>query len=83
MSELKDGGPAFPGESKRQTTTTPTRTISTLHPGMSLRDWFAGQVITGLMIAPIDVNIRSDKAAEFAYAMADAMLLARTGGSHE
>ena len=35
MNELKDGGPAFPVPSEDS------------GPGMSLRDWFAGQAIAG------------------------------------
>ena len=70
-----DGGPAFPGE----------YAITMGHPeggdetrmisggGMSLRDWFAGQALAGL-VSRQSTNI---KAAEGAYACADAMLAER------
>jgi uncharacterized protein YodC (DUF2158 family) len=35
--QLKDGGPAFPVNGP-----------SGDHPGMTLRDWFAGQIVIGL-----------------------------------
>ena len=74
MSDTKDnGGTAFPGPSFTRTG----------HPnghsmGMSLRDWFAGQALAGL--------VRSEQPEGFpawvghaldAYALADAMLEAR------
>jgi hypothetical protein len=52
-----DGGPAFP---------------ALTHPGMSLRDWFAGQVLA----SPIDDDADADLARR-CYAIADAMLAAR------
>lgn len=44
-------------------------------PGMSLRDWFAGQALIGLITADDEITYQS--AAEYAYAHADALLLAR------
>jgi hypothetical protein len=46
--------------------------------GMSLRDWFAGQALTGLL-ANRSMNLTY--AAEVAYNMADAMLAARKGAT--
>jgi hypothetical protein len=62
MQDMSDGGQAFP-----QLNST----------GMTLRDWFAGQAITGDGVVnglsnPVEVASR-------AYAMADAMLEARRG----
>lgn len=64
-----DGGPAFPIE----------MTGTPYAPGMSLRDWFAGQAIRarwgdGTAMTEIE-------AAQFAYQLADAMLAARDKGS--
>lgn len=46
-------------------------------PGMSLRDWFAGQALAGLCVT--DGEIVPLPCAHFAYRMADAMLIAREG----
>ncbi len=65
-----DGGPAFPDRR-------PESIAGCFEPGhgMSLRDYFAGQVM------PHPDNLgqygRLDRAADVAYAMADAMLVAR------
>ena len=79
-----DGGPAFPKaagtwEKLRQ------------DPGMSLRDWFAGQVIGTLLTEQVmlvehlpETNFEYRSLAGRAYAVADAMLEARTvGGRRE
>ena len=67
MSELEDGGPAFP------------RAASELNydaEGMSLRDWFAGQALAGLLASgPYDCG--PSGIAHDAYQIADAMLTAR------
>ncbi len=53
-------------------------------PGMTLRDWFAGQALAGMMACP---TISGDYLllAEHSYAAADAMLAerAKAGGSDE
>ncbi len=68
-----DGGPAFP-----------TVPVMSAH-GMSLRDYFAGQALTGAMVmqieaakieSPSNENIVSTL-AEITYEIADAMLAAR------
>lgn len=62
----EDGGPAFP---------TPARY------GMTLRDWFAGQALAGIIAAaahPDNTDLpRRDDTSVIAYAYADAMLKAR------
>jgi hypothetical protein len=57
-------------------------------PGMSLRDWFAGQAMAGLM-ANSDLpdlfkgGLPSRKLAEVVYVIADAMLAEREKGVHD
>jgi hypothetical protein len=45
-------------------------------PGMTLRDYFAGQALAGIAADP-DVDISTDERARWSYRMADAMLKAR------
>ena len=76
MSEkINDGGPAF--SQAADATGYPA------HTGMSLRDWFAGQALSGILaggfadtIPHDDVNGGRD-VAFFAYQYADAMLKVR------
>jgi len=64
----KDGGPAFPFAA-----TDPSNEAMQAQ-GMSLRDWFAGQALSGFMMAK---TVYWDDAATMAYKAADAMLAAR------
>lgn len=73
MSEIKDGGPAFPisipgvGDNG--------------YGGMSLRDWFAGRALEGFMAGAWGDDTKNSPAglAAFAYRVADALLKARGG----
>lgn len=47
-------------------------------PGMSLRDWFAGQALVGFIASPALASLAANEIAADAYALADAMLAART-----
>ncbi len=77
MSEqLKDGGPAF-----GQFSAKPVKggvMVYQSSGGMSLRDWFAGQALAGMLADP---GVRgpdiAEAAASDAYTFADAMLEAR------
>ena len=79
-----DGGPAFPSTVRREERYMDeggyghTRIVSTLEGGMTLRDWFAGQAVEGIISS---FNLNSDWShadrAEFAYRQADAMLIER------
>lgn len=51
---------------------------ATYEPGMTLRDYFAGQALAGLMA---NIHQGDDGAPKYAYFLADAMLAARTGAS--
>ena len=74
-----DGGPAFPIHGR-------DRLVSDDWEGMSLRDWFAGQALIGLLANPGPLmdqhgNLVAREApttAQFAYQFADAMLKRRT-----
>lgn len=82
-----DGGPAF---SRPATPETNNRVVGTGnwmsadpgHPGMSLRDWFAGQVATAFvadLFPDAEENYRN--IARRSYALAGALLKARSKGS--
>jgi hypothetical protein len=79
MSAPNDGGPAFPCETygikNGKETTVPTN-------GMSLRDWFAGQVLAGFCAnSALRDDMEDELVAKCCYAIADAMLAARKGGA--
>ncbi len=71
---INDGGPAFPVDHKflRQTASLAEIKIAC---GMTLRDYFAGQALAGLL-ADSNASSRSLYAKD-AYDLADAMLAAR------
>lgn len=74
---MKDGGPAFPETSYYDDK--PIGMVS----GMSLRDWFAGQALAGLlaMCAGPHINTADVKeTAAYAYDHADAMIAEREKG---
>lgn len=71
-SRVDDGGPAFP-------IAVPTD-FQFAEPGMSLRDWFAGQALPSIISAGTPTEGEGtvfDWMAADAYAFADAMLAAR------
>ena len=72
-TEINDGGSAFPQLEPRDPT------LSLCSPGLSLRDWFAGQVISEW--CGKSINGRQEEpvqdVARYAYHIADAMLAAR------
>lgn len=78
MAEIEDGGPAFATGNPEQGG----------HAGMTLRDYFAGQALTGLLsdvylqrayseALPDSFATLDQTNASFAYVLADAMLAAR------
>jgi len=77
--------PAFPCEAQGDRSVPPehdylqTGIHAAKFPGMTLRDWFAGQALMGCMAAEApDVIYKRDDVACRAFAIADAMLAART-----
>lgn len=78
MAEIETGGPAFPAEGGE---------ASGLHPnpGMSLRDYFAGQALPQVIHMcfadrRLDGETSEQMFARKAYAIADAMLTERAKG---
>lgn len=79
MSARENGGPAFPNDADRYG--------NSGADGMSLRDWFAGQALAGLLAEPQpedgepELGLGRDYAANVAaaaYRLSDAMLAARS-----
>jgi hypothetical protein len=78
MTDIPDNPPAFPrtGEGVREGETHPRYDC----PGMTLRDWFAGQALNvlGGMYASGEIDVSgSFEVANMAYSLADAMLAER------
>lgn len=71
MSKKDNGGAAFP----EGVAITPMGDMHVGDPGMSLRDWFAGQVAAGSSVS-LDIADQ-EKFAAYCYAVADAMLAER------
>ena len=79
MSKINDGGPAFPVPEENYIS---NGTYS--NPGMTLRDWFAGQALVSMgptvKAAPgATLQDVAESMASTAYVVADAMLAAREG----
>jgi hypothetical protein len=93
-AHLNDGGPAFPATPAIDPNGGFIRPADVGCEGMSLRDYFAAQAILGLMTEPIssnqslaqylsaaepgDADNKGARMARASYAMADAMLKARS-----
>jgi hypothetical protein len=81
MSKQNDGGPAFPHQQPRHLD---QHALTDFYHGMSLRDWFAGQVMEGVCTwlipsEPPETDETLAKLARDSYRVADAMLKAREG----
>ena len=85
--KIDDGGPAFPhGEIVQDMLDEKGRFVGNrvlqASAGMTLRDWFAGQALAGILSeggSPASYN----EDAENAYSAADAMIAARKKGGAE
>ena len=80
--KIDEGGFAFPMNEKNS-----AGSHYHSHSGMSLRDWFAGQALAGLMAHPFEdgsdfLHDAGPAAAAYqSYRMADAMIAARKAGA--
>ena len=74
VSTINTGGPAFPIPPM---TILPNGQEVPAYEGMSLRDWFAGQALAGLLADNTDVATY-DGFAKSSYLMADAMITERS-----
>jgi hypothetical protein len=106
VKHIDDGGLAFPGVRNQQVgnvsdygfTDDDSPTFADVqHPGMSLRDWFAGQALVGQLsnseqvhagVEPTMSILSGDRRESYAaflakeaYVIADAMIAARKGGA--
>jgi hypothetical protein len=86
VSAGQDGGAAFPGISHGMNELNGMPFMRE-EPGMSLRDWFAGQALAGLLAGGhyVDTGVLGPDAtrcmADDAYAIARHMLAARTAAA--
>jgi hypothetical protein len=71
MTTINDGGPAFPSVGEG------FGNPSYSAPGMTLRDWFAGQALAGMCAVPVPRSTKAETFADSAYVLADEMLKAR------
>lgn len=80
MSETEDGGPAFPTKGPpHKVITAHGEHYEDDHHGLSLRDWFAGRAISGVL-ADTEIDWETadfSSCARYAYDLADAMLAVR------
>lgn len=70
---IEDGGPAFHSITVKDgdNYNPPTKYY---HRGMSLRDWFAGQALAGILAHHQSTELGQDGIIDSAYELADAML---------
>jgi len=76
--KIEDGGPAFPYATTE--TNEHGLVFPYIEPGMSLRDYFAGQAITSILSERTIIG-NECHLARFAYQVADAMMDARRNKS--
>jgi hypothetical protein len=75
---IKEGGPAFPSPLHHEGE--PGHESEVFAPGMSLRDWFAGHALAGLLARDFgrtDEEEGVTEIAQKAYDLADAMIADR------
>ena len=77
MSNVYNGGPAFPVNDVMALEPRTTAEMVSLAHGMSLRDWFAGNALSGICASGTGKSWSKQMLAEEAYHLADAMLKER------
>lgn len=80
MRGRNDGGPVSPTYASDSRGAAHNTTFEP-QGGMTIRDWFAGQALAGLLASEAWCRDRPDDVARAAYEQADAMLEARKGGT--
>lgn len=75
MSEIKDGGPAFPVMWTEIKSDEEGPQITACEPGMTLRDYFAAKAMQSHLFTYPDQNTRN--IVEWSYQVADEMLACR------
>ena len=78
MSNINDGGLAFPVPMVRYDD---GNFFNVTDTGMTLRDWFAGQALQGILSSVERWSTRNELIAEACYQAADAMIAAREAKS--
>ena len=76
MKAINDGRPAFPVRWEDMA-------HSNSHHGMTLRDWFAGQALSGMSAHKDSAKWEMHEITADCYAYADAMIAARKGGCND
>ncbi len=74
MSEIDDGGPAFPTDSESQVGERVWH-----FSGITKREWFAGMALQGMLANP-SINIAKSDLCNGAFNFADKMIRAGKGG---
>ena len=77
MTDAPENPPAFPQMEFAKVGTVECGAVE--HPGLSMRDWFAGQAMAWMVYRFVAVEDLRQEWAKDCYAMADAMLRAREG----
>jgi len=74
----QDGGPAFPsGEKTWLGDATGWDKTEPIFKGMSLRDWFAGMALQGIIAGSQGLEMSTQQFAEQAFKLSDAMMKER------
>lgn len=76
QKQIDDGGPAFPVAGHCVDASGAYCGDVVNSKGLSLRDWFAGQALAGILAGAVRL-VADDELAKMSYKQADAMIIAR------